>query len=416
MRRFLTAFAAAVLMLSLGTANAAEYKKMTIRAATANPQGSLHVVAIDKFKEIVEKESNGAITVQTFYGGSLGDEQANVKQLRNAEIHLAVLADGNLTPFAPQAGVFILPYMFPKISDAEKLFGNEAFMNKTADAIAKQSRTRPLSWLVGGYRIITNSKKPINTMADLKGLKIRVPAVELQLAAFRSWGVEPHPLAWSETFNGLQQGVVDGQENPHAINRDQKFWEVQKYITNIHYMLWVGPMLVSDPWFRKLDPQTKALVEKAAKEAAAYEWKWSAEQDEIALKECLARGMVINDVSDEPAWTEAARSVWPQFYDKVGGMAVVDEALAIMPQYTDVRRAGFGSARRLHSLEDVCLFSSSSTTTSKRGPVLCSSRSWFSASSFRWPCASPWGRRWRGRRSFPATVSSGPCMSGPPLP
>ena len=70
---------------------------------------------------------------------------------------------------------------------------------------------------MGGYRIITNSKKPINTMADLKGLKIRVPAVELQLAAFRSWGVEPHPLAWSETFNGLQQGVVDGQENPHAI-------------------------------------------------------------------------------------------------------------------------------------------------------------------------------------------------------
>ena len=169
-------------------------------------------------------------------------------------------------------------------------------------------------------------------MADLKGLKIRVPAVELQLAAFRSWGVEPHPLAWSETFNGLQQGVVDGQENPHAINRDQKFWEVQKYITNIHYMLWVGPMLVSDPWFCKLDPQTKALVEKAAKEAAAYEWKWSAEQDEIALKECLARGMVINDVSDEPAWTEAARSVLPQFYDKVGGKAVVDEALAIMQQ------------------------------------------------------------------------------------
>ena len=175
MRRFLTAFAAAVLMLSLGTANAAEYKKMTIRAATANPQGSLHVVAIDKFKEIVEKESNGAITVQTFYGGSLGDEQANVKQLRNAEIHLAVLADGNLTPFAPQAGVFILPYMFPKISDAEKLFGNEAFMNKTADAIARQSRTRPLSWLVGGYRIITNSKKPINTMGlNSFGYKFRI--------------------------------------------------------------------------------------------------------------------------------------------------------------------------------------------------------------------------------------------------
>lgn len=170
---------------------------------------------------------------------------------------------------------------------------------------------------MGGYRIITNSKKPINTMADLKGRRSAFPPWSSSLPP-SARGRRAHPLAWSETFNGLQQGVVDGQENPHAINRDQKFWEVQKYITNIHYMLWVGPMLVSDPWFRKLDPQTKALVEKAAKEAAAYEWKWSAEQDEIALKECLARGMVINDVSDEPAWTEAARSVWPQFYDKVG--------------------------------------------------------------------------------------------------
>ena len=166
MRRFLTAFAAAVLMLSLGTADAAEYKKMTIRAATANPQGSLHVVAIDKFKEIVEKESNGAITVQTFYGGSLGDEQANVKQLRNAEIHLAVLADGNLTPFAPQAGVFILPYMFPKISDAEKLFGNEAFMNKTADAIAKAdelAKEIPNSFIPGQFVNPANPKAHIAT-------------------------------------------------------------------------------------------------------------------------------------------------------------------------------------------------------------------------------------------------------------
>lgn len=329
MKKFCATLFIFSLMASAGFAQAAEYKNMVIRAATANPNGSLHVTAIDKFKEVIEKESGGAITVQTFYGGSMGDEQANVKQLRNAEIHLAVLACGNLTPFASKAGVFILPYMFPNFDNAQKLFADEAFMNKIADDIAVQSRTRPLSWLVGGYRHITNSKRPINTMDDLKGLKIRVPAVELQLAAFRSWGVEPHPLAWSETFNALQQGVADGQENPHAINRDQKFWEVQKYITNVHYMLWVGPMLVSETWFRKLDPATKQLVQKAARDAAAYEWQWAAEQDAVALKECADRGMQINDLKDEKAWMEAARSVWPQFYDKVGGQAIVDEAVAI---------------------------------------------------------------------------------------
>lgn len=319
-----------VFIIGITAAEAAEYKKMVIRAATANPDGSLHVTGINKFKEIIEKESGGAITVQTFYGGSMGDEQANVKQLRNAEIHLAVLACGNLTPFASKAGVFILPYMFPKVEDAQKLFENTEYMDKVANDIAQQSRTRPLAWLIGGYRHITNSKKAITKLEDLKGLKIRVPAVELQLEAFRAWGVEPHPLAWSETFNALQQGVADGQENPHAINRDQKFWEVQKHITPNHYMLWVGPLLVSETWFRKLDPATKALVQKSAREAARYEWTWAEEQDKQALQQCLDNGMVVTELTDEPKWMEAARAVWPKFYDKVGGKAAVDAAQAII--------------------------------------------------------------------------------------
>lgn len=323
---------AAMVMLFAGVVSAAEYKEMTIRAATANPDGSLHVEAINKFKEIVERESNGAIKVQTFYGGSMGDEQANVKQLRNAEINLAVLACGNLTPFAPSAGVFYLPYLFPSLEDAEKLFSNDEFMEEVAGKVVAESRTRPLAWLIGGYRVITNAQKPIRVMEDLQGLKIRVPPVELQLAAFRSWGVEPHPLAWSETFNGLQQGVIDGQENPHAINRDQKFWEVQKYITNVHYLLWVGPISVSEKWYRKLDPQTKALVKRAAQEAAQHEWTWSAEQESIALEACKKHGMVMNDLEDEPKWQEAARSVWPQYYDTVGGKDFVDQALQIMAQ------------------------------------------------------------------------------------
>lgn len=332
MKRFITLVGIAVLFLSLGTAQAAGYKKEVIRAATANPFGSLHVTAIEKFKEIVEKESGGAITVQTFYNGSLGDEQTNVQQLRRNEIQLAVLACGNLTPFAPTAGVYYLPYMFPTINDAAKLFSDREFSLEIADMIARQSRTRPLSWLVGGYRFITNSKKPIITLDDIKGLKIRVPAVEVQLATFRVWGVEPHPLSWPETYNALQQGVVDGQENPHTVNLDQQFWQVQKYITSLHYLLWVGPMLVSENWYRKLDSMTKELVDRAAAEAAAYEWEWSAKQEELALRTCLEHGMQLNQLLDESRWAQAARSVWPQFYDKIGGKQIVDKALMIMAE------------------------------------------------------------------------------------
>lgn len=331
MKKVILTFLAVALVFVFGVNSyAADYKKMTIRAATANPDGSLHVLAIDKFKEIVEKESGGKITVQKFIGGSMGDEQANVKQLRTAEIHLAVLACGNLTPFAPTAGVFYLPYGFPSMEKAAKVFNDEAFMKAMNDKIAKESGARPLSWLTGGYRHITNSKHPITKMSDLQGLKIRVPAVELQLAAFRSFGIEPNPLAWSETFNGLQQGVIDGEENPYTVIRDQKFWEVQKYITEVHYLLWVGPMLFSERWFQKLDAPTKALVTKAAKEAAAYEWKWADEQDSVAKKMCQDKGMIVDQLTDEPEWTKAARGIWPKFYDKVGGKANVDALLNLM--------------------------------------------------------------------------------------
>ena len=329
MKKVLLTFVALALLLGAAPAKA-EYQSMTIRAATANPEGSLHTTAINKFKEIVEKESDGKIRVQTFYGGSMGDEQANVRQLRQQEIHLAVLAVGNLTPFAAQANIYYLPYMFPSIDNAYTLLEHEEFNARMADNIAAQSGSRPLSWLIGGYRHLTNSRRPVTTIDDLQGLRIRTPPVAIQLESFRSWGVEPHPLAWVETFSALQQGVIDGQENPHAVNRDQKFWEVQKYITELHYLLWVGPMLVSERWYQGLDPATRDLIDRAAAEAAAYEWQWAAEQDQIALQECLDNGMELYQLEDEEVWMERARTLWPKFHEQVGGEEVINEALAIM--------------------------------------------------------------------------------------
>ncbi len=330
-KTFILIMAAALLVLST-SAFAENYKGTMIMAATANPAGSLHAVALEKFKEIVEKESAGKVRVNLFLGGSMGSEQANVKQLRDSELHVAVLAAGNLTPFAPAATITILPYLFPKIDNAYALFGNDGFVNGLGNDVAKQSLTRPLGWLIGGYRVLTNSKHSITKIDDLQGLKIRVPKVRIQLDSFRSWGVEPHPLAWSETFNALQQGVADGQENPHSINQDQKFWEVQKYITDLHYMLWVGPLLVSEKWFRRLPENTQALVKKAAREACEYEWKWVAKQNQTALENCLKHGMTLEELSDEDVWMNKARALWPQYYEAVGGKEKIDNALKIMGQ------------------------------------------------------------------------------------
>lgn len=332
MKRFslLTALVCASMLLLPGGVQAANYKKQTIMTASSNSPTSHHAFALNTFKEIVERESNGAITVKIFLGGSMGDETTNVKQLRNAELHIASVFTGNLTPLAPAATVLCLPYLFEKIDDAYALLKNKEFTKMLSDQVVKESNVRPLGWITGGYRSITNSKKPIRNINDLQGLKLRVSPAAIQLATFRAWGIEPHPMAWSETYNALQQGVIDGQENPYITNRDQKFWEIQKYMTEIHYMLWTGALLASENWLKKLDPDTRALVERAIKEAEEKEWEFVAREEERCKQLSIDNGMEMADLTDEPVWKEKARGVWKDFVITPEMKALTDKAVSVI--------------------------------------------------------------------------------------
>ena len=328
------ALACLVLSLALlvpAPTHAANYKKQTIMIATANPPISIHAVTLEKFREILETESGGAITVRAYYSGSMGDEQTNVKQLRTQELHATVVFAGNLSPFAPTANLFGLPYLFPEMQDAPNLYSDRAFMNKVGDSIAKESNARCLAWMYGGYRFLLTAKRPVKSISDLAGQKFRVSPSEGQLQSFRAWGVDPHPMAWTEVFNALQQGVVDGIETPYTVIVDQKFWEVTKYISECHYLMWVGHLLVSDPWYQKLDPDTRALVDKAALEAERFSWQWIKDNEASAIEASKAHGMEIFQLEDEPVWIEKAKNrVWPMFYEKFGIKDLADEAVAII--------------------------------------------------------------------------------------
>lgn len=302
-------------------------KTTTIKIATANPPNSLHVLSLDKFAELVELQTGGRIKFRKYYSGALGDEQDNVRQLRLDEIQVSALSCGNLTPFAPSAGVLYLPYLFSDITKAHRLFSDYEYMSKLNDRIAQESGARPLAWLTGGYRHITNNRHHIHKMRDLQDLTIRIPSVRLQLLTFRSWGIEPRIVPWIETYLKLKQGTIDGQENPYTIIADQRFWEVQKYITETHYMLWVGPILVSERWFQSLSREMKILITRIAQEVAEYEWRWALRQDNVAKKRCIAMGMEVIHLDDEPDWEIAARSIWPLFYDDIGGKQRISELL-----------------------------------------------------------------------------------------
>jgi tripartite ATP-independent transporter DctP family solute receptor len=309
---------------------AATYKTQTINIATANPANSQHDIAIQAIKKTLEEESGGAITVKVFLNGTMGDEQSNIKQLRTNELQIATAFTGNVTPSAPILTILTLPYLFPKPEDAANLLNNKEFTTKLADIAVSQNRARPLGWILGGYRHITNAKHPIKKIGDLQGIKLRVSPSPTQLETFKAWGIEPHPMAWAEIFNALQQGVVDGQENPFFTIRDNKFWEVQKYVTELHYMLWTGAIAVSEIWYQGQDPATKALIEKAVAVGQETEWKWVADQEDLCKQLAIDHGMTVNPLEDEDVWIEKARAIWPQFYNIINNQGMIDMALGII--------------------------------------------------------------------------------------
>jgi TRAP-type C4-dicarboxylate transport system substrate-binding protein len=171
-----------------------------------------------------------------------------------------------------------------------------------------------------GFRVLTNSKKPVTKLADLQGLKIRVTPSEIPLETFKAWGVEPIPMAWAEVFTGLQQKVIDGQENPYTTIPASKFTEVQKYVTEIHYMLWTGPLLVSEKFFQSLPDNLKAAMVAAGKESADWERKFNTGLVDEAKAVSEKAGMILSGApTDEAEWQKRAMSIWPKFYDKAGG-------------------------------------------------------------------------------------------------
>ncbi len=281
-----------------------------------------HAAALD-FKKHLEEATNGAVEVQIYPASQLGGEERNFQDIQHQVIHAASLAVNNVTPFSPSMGVFDLPYMFTNYDDCYKV------IDSNWDAINKrmidESGNMAVGWLVQGFRVLSNSKRPVHTMADLEGLKIRVPNNLIMIESFRAFGGEPTPMTWDETFNALQQKVVDGQENPYTVFASNKFEEVQKYITEIHYKLWIGPIVVNASWFDRQKPEIQKAILAAGRAATDSNRKMIGEMEKQLKKQMIDSGVeIIDKIENEEAWINAAMGIWPQFYDKIGDVTLLD--------------------------------------------------------------------------------------------
>lgn len=318
--------AASVLLLASMDAHAKRFK-----VALGDTKGSAQDALGVKFGEEIERLSGGKHKVKLFHNGQLGSEQDTVNDAAMGTLDMSLLAINNITPFSPTVGIFTLPYVILSLDDAIALTQGPVGQELTENTI-RDAGVRILGWTYTGFRVLTNSKKPVRTVADLEGLHIRVPKNEIMLDTYKSWGINAVPMAWAETFTALQQKVVDGQDNPYLTVHSMKFYEVQKYVTNIRYIFSIEPLIISEMVFQDLDEETQGWMIEAGKAATQH----SAEhlrKSEAAIKEDLvARGMeIVDPADDEKEFIDrATKAVWPKFYDSIGGKEKLDRVMEIL--------------------------------------------------------------------------------------
>lgn len=317
---------AAVLAVGVLPAAAKEF-----RIAVGDGAGGTQEALGKAFIAALEEKSAGQHTGKLFLNGQLGDEQDTVTAAATGTLDFSILAINNITPFSPTVGTLTLPYMIMSQEDAEKLTQGE-IGQAMVDQTIEDAGVRIIGWAYSGFRVLSNSKKPVSTVADLQGLVVRVPKNEIMIETYKSWGINPTPMAWSETFAALQQKVVDGQDNPYMTINAMKFYEVQKYITNLRYIFSIEPLIVSEQLFQSLTPEEQAAVTEAGLEATKASSAFLKEQEAKIREELVAKGMEITDPADgEKEFIEkATTTVWPKFYDSVGGIEQVNKVLTAL--------------------------------------------------------------------------------------
>ena len=195
---------------------------------TVNEQDSFQVAA-EKFAELVEERTNGAYKIEIYPNGTLGGERDMLESMQMDTLDMAIVTSGPFINFSDAMGVLDMPYLFGSNEEAYTVLDGE-IGRELLDTL-ESSGLKGLAYAERGFRNLTNNVKPIQTAADLNGLKLRVMENDVYTASFKAMGVNADPMAWADALTALQQGTVDGQENPVNVIYSYKLWESQKYAT-----------------------------------------------------------------------------------------------------------------------------------------------------------------------------------------
>jgi tripartite ATP-independent transporter DctP family solute receptor len=323
--------AACGLLMAAGPSQA-QVKEQTFRFATVNPAGHPIVIGMEKVAEIVGKKSGGKMTVKLFPGSVLGGDVQVLASLQGGTIDFTSMNSGILQTQVKEFAIVDFPFLFNNAKEADAVMDG-ATGKKLADMLPAKGLVN-LAFFDLGFRNITNSRRPINKLEDVQGIKLRVLQSAIYVDTFQALGANTVPMAFGEVYTALEQRTIDGQENPNTVILANKLNEVQKYLTVSRHIYNPQSVLISKKTWDRLSKEEQDIIASAAKEAAVYQRQVSRDAQDKALEQ-IKKTTAVNELS--PAEMQRFRDKVKPVVDKYAKDVGEDLVKAMFSEIQAVR-------------------------------------------------------------------------------
>lgn len=300
----------------LSTASIAISAPITLKLAhVVSTSAPYHIGALE-FAKLVDQKTKGQLKIEIYPGGQLGKgERECIEGLQIGTIDLVATSTGPVGGFVPQMLVVDLPFLFRDNGHVDKVLDGPIGEGLLKDL--SKAGIKGIAFWENGFRNLTNNKRPVNKPEDVKGLKLRTMENEVHMDAFRTLGADPTPMTWGEVYTSLQQGVIDGQENPINIIRTHKIYEVNKNLALTGHVYSPALLLMNEKKFNSLSPDLQKTLVEAGKEAAKFERKFIRDNEAKMLEELKGFGMQVT-TPDKKLFQKATEPTYKKYESRFG--------------------------------------------------------------------------------------------------
>jgi tripartite ATP-independent transporter DctP family solute receptor len=320
-----TLLATAVLLVPIADARAAT----TLNFAHTHPVEDAQHLAAEHFAELVDERSGGDLKIRVFPSGQLGSDTALVASARGGQVDIVLTGNPYYTGLVGELNVLDLPFLFDNYAQAYAVLDGD--IGQSLLAKLGEHDLKGLAFWEIGFRNLTNSRHPVKTAADIKGLKLRTTPNPAHIAAFKALGANPTPMPFTELFTALETRTVDGQENPVSLIRSANLYEVQDYLSLTAHAYTAAPLVMNKNKFESLSQEQQQILVKAAIDSAQFERKELAKRLAGDLEFLKQQGMQIVEDPDRASMRDIVAAPVQATFEKEYGPELIEAIKAARP-------------------------------------------------------------------------------------